>query len=105
MSRPISPATAIGLTKSGSATAVLTGANSYTGRTTVTGGTLQLASNAQNCVLNLGGADMQSGGLVFDYAGGSDPAATIRGLLLASYRRRSLGRRSIPEHDGRQRRA
>ena len=38
------PATSIGLTKSGSATAVLTGANSYTGRTTVTGGTLQLGS-------------------------------------------------------------
>ncbi len=74
----------IGLTKSTSTYAVLSGANSYTGRTTVTGGTLELGPAAQNCVLNLGGADVQSGALVFDYAGGADPAATIEGLLKAS---------------------
>ena len=59
----------IALTKSGSTAAVLTGANSYTGRTTVTGGTLELGPIAQNCVLNVGGADIQSGAMVFDYAG------------------------------------
>ena len=36
-------------------------------------------------MLNLGGADIQSGKMVFDYAGGSDPAATIKSLLAASY--------------------
>jgi hypothetical protein len=35
--------------------------------------------------LNSGGADLQSGALVFDYTGASDPAATIRALLAASY--------------------
>ena len=75
----------IGVTKSGATLAVLTGMNSYTGRTTVAGGMLQLGPSAQSCVLNVGGADIQSGALVFDYAGASDPAATIAGLLTASY--------------------
>jgi autotransporter-associated beta strand protein len=75
----------IGLTKSGPATALLTGANSYGGRTTVAGGTLELSSAAENCVLNVGGADIQSGSLVFDYAAGADPIATIQSLLKASY--------------------
>ncbi len=76
---------AIGLTKSGASLAVLTGTNSYSGRTTLAGGVLELGPSAQDCVLNLGGADVQSGALVFDYAGGSDPAATIASLLRASY--------------------
>jgi autotransporter-associated beta strand protein len=76
---------AIGLTKSGATLALLTGGNSYTGRTTVAGGTLELAVSAENCVLNLGGADIQSGALVFDYGRGGDPAATILSLLKASY--------------------
>ena len=74
----------IGLTKSGSTAAVLTGADSYTGRTTVTGGLLELGVCAQNCILNIGGADIQSGALVFDYAGAVDPIATIQSLLKAS---------------------
>ena len=78
------PAAAIGLTKSAATLAVLTGANSYAGRTTVAGGTLELGPGAQGCVLNGGGADIQSGELVFDYAGGADPAATIAGMLSAS---------------------
>ena len=65
--------TAIGLTKSGSTTGGSQRRNSYTGRTTVAGGTLELGSSAQNCILNLGGADIQSGAIVFDYAGGADP--------------------------------
>ena len=44
-----------------------------------------MGPSAQNCVLNVGGADIQSGGLVFDYAGASNPAATIGSLLTASY--------------------
>ena len=32
----------------------------------------------------LGGADIRSGSIVFDYAGGADPAATIANLLKAS---------------------
>jgi len=75
----------LGLTKSGPATALLAGANSYGGRTTVAGGTLELGSAAENCVLNVGGADIQSGSLVFDYAAGADPIATIQSLLKASY--------------------
>jgi autotransporter-associated beta strand protein len=75
----------IGVTKSGPTTAVLNGMNSYTGCTTVTGGTLELGPSAQNCVLNVGGADIQSGSLVFDYAAGNDPIATIQSLLKASY--------------------
>jgi fibronectin-binding autotransporter adhesin len=75
---------AIGLNKTGSATAILTGANTYGGRTILSGGTLELGLSAQNTVLGLGGADIRSGRMMFDYAGGSDPAATILGLLTAS---------------------
>ena len=77
--------TSIALNKTGAGTAVLNGANTYTGRTTVTSGTLELGLAAQNALLNLGGADIQSGNVIFDYAGGSDPAATIRSLLTANY--------------------
>jgi autotransporter-associated beta strand protein len=80
----LSGGSSIGLTKSGPATALLTGGNSYAGRTTVAGGTLELASAAQSCVLSVGGADLQSGALVFDYAAGADPAAAIAGLLKTS---------------------
>jgi autotransporter-associated beta strand protein len=74
-----------GLTKSGPAKLTLGGANIYIGLTTVASGTLELAPAAQNCVLNVGGADIQAGRIVFDYAGAADPAATIRSLLAASY--------------------
>ena len=74
-----------GLTKNGSGKLTLGGANSYTGVTTVTAGTLELGLGAQNCLLKLGGADIQAGTIVFDYTGGADPVATIRSLLKASY--------------------
>ena len=73
------------LTKSGPGTAVLNGANSYTGVSTVTNGTLQLGPAAQNPVLNLGGADIQAGKIVFNYAGGSDPATQIASILDTGY--------------------
>ncbi len=73
-----------GLTKSGLAKLTLGGANAYSGLTTVLAGTLELSPAAQNCLLNLGGADIQAGSIVFDYAGGADPAATILNLLKAS---------------------
>ncbi|MFZ1936898.1 MAG: C1 family peptidase [Thermoguttaceae bacterium] len=72
------------LVKSGGGTAILSAANIYTGLTVVQKGTLELGPSAQNCVLNLGGADIQSGAMVFDYAGGADPAATVLSLLKAS---------------------
>ena len=34
--------------------------------------------------MSTGGADIQSGSLVFDYAAGADPAATIASLMKAS---------------------
>jgi autotransporter-associated beta strand protein len=72
------------LNKTGSGVAILTGANTYTGLTTVAGGALELGPAAQNCVFNLGGADIQSGAIVFDYTSGADPIATIQSLLKAS---------------------
>ncbi len=69
------------------------GPNTYTGLTTVQGGTVQLnGAAARNPVLNLGGADIQHGWstMVFDYsgAGDSDPTGGPTGvlaLLTASY--------------------
>jgi fibronectin-binding autotransporter adhesin len=74
-----------GLKKSGDGMLTLSAANSYRDRTTVAAGTVRLGSAAQDCVLNLGGADIQTGMLVFDYAGETSPAATVLGLLTDSY--------------------
>jgi fibronectin-binding autotransporter adhesin len=76
--------TSIGLAKSGATATTLTGANSYTGRTTVTGGLLELGPAAQSTVFTLGGVDLQSGRMLFDYTGSASPAATVRSLLTAS---------------------
>jgi fibronectin-binding autotransporter adhesin len=72
------------LTKAGAAALVLQGANTYSGVTTVTAGTLELGVNAQDCVFHRGGADIQAGKMVFDYASGSSTPAAIKDLLNAS---------------------
>ena len=75
----------IALNKTGAGTAVLNAANTYTGITTVAGGTLDLCGPAaQNAVFNLGGADVKTGHLAFDYDAALSPAATIESLLTAS---------------------
>jgi autotransporter-associated beta strand protein len=74
-----------GLTKTGPAKLTLGGGNAYFGQTTVVAGTLELGPAAQYVALSLGGADIQSGKMIFDYVPDSDPAATIRSLLIASY--------------------
>ncbi len=74
----------------------MTGTNTYNGLTTVQGGTLQLSgAAAQNPVLNLGGADLQAGTLVFDYSptGTPDPLATVRSNLQSGLIHSSL---SVP---------
>ena len=62
------------LTKDGTGTLTLTGANTYTGLTTVSAGTLELGTAAQNPVLTGGGASLGHGLLVFDYTGGTGSA-------------------------------
>jgi fibronectin-binding autotransporter adhesin len=82
-----------GLMKAGAGTLTLYGDNTYAGVTIVKAGTLKLvgtdltAPGAWNPVLNKGGADVQAGKLVFDYAtnGGTSPGAAIQTILKASY--------------------
>jgi autotransporter-associated beta strand protein len=73
--------------KSGSGTWVLSGANTYTGATTVSAGTLQLGALAQapifNETLGEGRADIQGGKMVFD--AGGPLTSTIPDLLTDSY--------------------
>jgi autotransporter-associated beta strand protein len=73
------------LTKLGAGKLTLTGVNAFAGVTVVKQGAIELGPGAQSCVLNLGGADIQSGKMIFDYAGVSDPAASIMSLLTFSY--------------------
>jgi autotransporter-associated beta strand protein len=74
------------LTKLSTNSVTLSGANSYTGLTTVTNGSLILGLSAQPLVLGGSGTtDLRGGRIVFDYTGGVTPAATILSLLTASY--------------------
>ena len=64
------------LTKVGAGTLTLYGANTYSGLTTVSAGTLVLGTAAQSAVFS-NGANVEGGNLVFDYVTGSDPISTI----------------------------
>ncbi|MEN6452539.1 MAG: autotransporter-associated beta strand repeat-containing protein, partial [Thermoguttaceae bacterium] len=68
------------LTKTGGGTLVLSGANTYSGKTTVQSGSLQMAVSAYNNVL-AHTADIQGGQMVFDYTNGTTPAKDIRASL------------------------
>ncbi len=56
-----------------------------TGTVVVQAGALRLATDAQGPVLAGSGTDIRGGKLIFDYSGGATPAATVLGLLTASY--------------------
>jgi autotransporter-associated beta strand protein len=67
-----------GFNKTGAGTLTLSGANTYTGNTTVSAGTLFLAPAAANIVVTgAAGAVLNGGKLVIDYTGGSSPKATL----------------------------
>ncbi|MFT3788660.1 MAG: autotransporter-associated beta strand repeat-containing protein [Tepidisphaeraceae bacterium] len=79
--------------KVGSGTLTLTGANTYTGRTTVTSGKLVLgrAGGADQPVLgganvaSPGGVDIVNGTLVIDYTGSTSPSAIVSPLMSAGF--------------------
>ncbi len=76
------------LTKIGPDDVFLSGTNNtYTGVTTVCAGTLELVGSGAWSVVTTtgGGANINGGQLVFDYTGGSTPAATIDSLMDYSY--------------------
>ena len=68
------------LTKVGNGTLYLTNSKdyTYTGLTTIEGGTLSLAPSSQNPVFSLGGADIQHGLLVLGYSAGTRPQPRSR---------------------------
>lgn len=77
------------VTKEGSGSQILSGANTYRGQTKVAGGTLQLnvAGGADQPVLgganvaSPGGADIKSGKLVLDYNGATSPAGQVAAIM------------------------
>lgn len=70
------------LIKIGDGILTLSGSNSYLGNTTIGAGELRLLGpNAWNPLINLGGAHLLGGEIVFDYSGSADPYSTILGLL------------------------
>ncbi|MEN6451834.1 MAG: autotransporter-associated beta strand repeat-containing protein [Thermoguttaceae bacterium] len=68
------------LTKTGGGELIVSGSCSYTGKTTVTAGTLQMALPAYSNLLSHT-ADIQGGQMVFDYANTTTPVADVRASL------------------------
>jgi fibronectin-binding autotransporter adhesin len=79
------------ITKVGTGTLTFSGANTYTGATTVKAGTLSLGELATGPVLGSatvlapGGADIQGGKLVLGYPVGNSSAEQVRTILAAGY--------------------
>ena len=78
------------LTKNGLSTVVLTtGSLTYTGRTTVTAGTLEaIGAGGLGLIYNNGGIDIQGGQAVLDYTGLSTPSAldpVVNGIMQNAY--------------------
>ncbi len=70
------------LTKTGNGLFTLSGDNSYLGLTTIGAGELNLVGpNAWNPIVNLGGAFLSGGDLIFDYSDSADPYETILSLI------------------------
>ncbi len=77
-----------GVTQMGTGKVVLTGTNTYSGVTAISGGTLQIngASPSTNVLTNAGGTNVTGGKLILDYTTtGSDPKDTIRLLLHTAF--------------------
>ncbi|MGC4032404.1 MAG: autotransporter-associated beta strand repeat-containing protein [Tepidisphaeraceae bacterium] len=73
--------------KTGVSTWALTGENTYSGATTIAGGTLQTSGTATtNILTNAGGVELAAGTkLVLDYTGGTSPVASVKSLLDAEF--------------------
>ena len=85
ISVPLSGGSTTNLIKASNGIVTLSGSNTYTGLTTVYDGKLELGDAAQNAILNLGGADINGGQLVFYYNGATSPAGAVLSALTASY--------------------
>ena len=75
-----------GLTIDGPGTVFLNAANTYTGGTVVTAGTLRALKPAQAMLLTGNGTDVRGGRAIFNYTAAADnPASVIRALLKSAY--------------------
>ena len=83
---PLGTQGALAITKVGTGTQTLSGANSYEGATTIQAGAIKTSGAATTQVLaNVGGVDVQNGKWLLDYTGGTTPLAQIKSLLTAGY--------------------